>query len=111
MDRAQKEKLMDEILEFKDILDAVYLDVDSMTKGFIMLAFVQEAFSEIKSQAAAAKFKELVVSHPVSVTPPHCPHMGEDIPFKPKMTQGAKGIVVKRSKARFRTAFADDLGR
>lgn len=32
-----------------------------------------------------------------------------DIPFKPKRTRRAKGVVVKRSKARFKTAFADDL--
>lgn len=32
-----------------------------------------------------------------------------DIPFKPKRTWRAKGIVVRRSKARFKTAFADDL--
>ena len=32
-----------------------------------------------------------------------------DIPFKPKRTRMTKGVVVKRSKARFKTAFADDL--
>lgn len=32
-----------------------------------------------------------------------------DIPFKPKRTRRARGIVVGRSKARFKTAFADDL--
>ena len=32
-----------------------------------------------------------------------------DIPFKPKRTRRAKGIVVRRSRARFQTAFADDL--
>jgi hypothetical protein len=32
-----------------------------------------------------------------------------DIPFKPKKTRMAKGIVLRRSKARFKTAFADDL--
>lgn len=32
-----------------------------------------------------------------------------DIPFKPKRTRMVRGIVVRRSKARFKTAFADDL--
>jgi len=32
-----------------------------------------------------------------------------DIPFKPKRTRMTKGAVVERSKARFKTAFADDL--
>lgn len=32
-----------------------------------------------------------------------------DIPFKPKRTRMTKGVVVKRSEARFKTAFADDL--
>ncbi|GAF76885.1 unnamed protein product, partial [marine sediment metagenome] len=32
-----------------------------------------------------------------------------DIPFRPKRKRKAMGIVIKRSKARFKTAFADDL--
>ncbi len=32
-----------------------------------------------------------------------------DIPLKPKRTKRVKGIVVRRSRARFQTAFADDL--
>ena len=32
-----------------------------------------------------------------------------DIPLRPKRTRRARGVVVKRSKARFKTAFADDL--
>lgn len=34
---------------------------------------------------------------------------GLDIPFKPKRTRRTSGIVVRRRKARFKTAFADDL--
>lgn len=32
-----------------------------------------------------------------------------DIPLKPKKMRIAKGIVIKRSRAEFKTAFADDL--
>jgi len=32
-----------------------------------------------------------------------------DIPFKPKKKRRVKGIVIKRSKAEFKTAFTDDL--
>lgn len=78
MDREQKEKLMDEIFEMNDIMGAVGLNIDSMVKGFIMLAFVQEAFSEIKAEAAEAKFEAAKTGFlvgPVSVTPSHCSYM------------------------------------
>ena len=74
MDKEQKEKLMDEILEMNEIMDAAGLRIDSMAKGFIMLAFVQEAFSEIKAEVAQEKFASSIVGV-VPVTPPHCPYM------------------------------------
>jgi len=72
MNREEKEKLMDEIFEMNDIMGAIGLNIDSMTKGFIMLAFVQEAFAEIKAEAAKAMF---TLTGTVSATPPHCPYM------------------------------------
>jgi len=74
MDREQKEKLMDEILEMNDLMVTTGLAIDGMAKGFIMLAFVQEAFSEIKAEAAQAKFASSIVEV-VPATPPHCPYM------------------------------------
>ncbi len=32
-----------------------------------------------------------------------------DIPFKPKKKRMVKGVVIRRSKAEFRTAFVDDM--
>ena len=73
MNRLQKEELVEEILEFKELVDTVGLEIDGMTKGFIMMTFVQEAISEIKNKAARESFGEVVKAVPL--TPPHCPYM------------------------------------
>jgi len=73
MDREQKEKFIDEVAEMSELINTIP-NLDGMAKGFIMLALVQEIFSDVKAKAAKAKFSGIVTG-PVSVTPPHCPFM------------------------------------
>lgn len=84
MNMSQKEELVGEILEFKEIIDTVGLDIDGATKGFIMMVFVQEAMSEIKNRAARESLGAAIKAVPV--TPPHCPYM-KDLALDKKLGQ------------------------
>jgi len=73
MDREQKEKIIDEVAEMSELINTIP-NLDGMAKGFIMLALVQEIFSDVKAKAAGTKFSGMFTG-PVSVTPPYCSFM------------------------------------
>jgi len=77
MDKEQKEQLIDEVLEFQQLIDEVGIRMDSMTKSFLVMGIIQEAISDINSRAARAGFFEKLNSanRVMPVPAPHCPYL------------------------------------